>query len=306
VTDSSNGWKRFFEWCGQVAPATVVLGAIIGLIIYVIHVETSDLRHDSADMKARIADLESALKGTDKEFKDQLFKTNDRIDQVLSRALERTFPATRGTKPTVGSLEKGAQIISIAKATNSVIDRTVLAKYGSVVSEWSEDPLLSALAWRDLSEVANYRSFLNADFVPTPNDLTTWPENGNYRISVNTRPNPSVSGPALAFRILFSGGRVGPEYSARLETLSEPQSASSNVGLFVMQEGSDSLVLDGMYMKNVIVRNAHVFYGGGPVRLENVSFVNCIFTFVKNKPTIKLSNSILQASTVSFSTVSPA
>jgi hypothetical protein len=306
MTDHSNGWKRFFEWCAQVAPATLVLGAIIGLIIYVIHVETSDLRHDSADMKARIADLESELKGTDKEFKDQLAKTNDRIDQVLSRALERTFPATRGVKPTIGTLEKGAKIISIAKATNSVIDRIVLAKYGSIVSEWSEDPFLGAPAWSNLSDVVNYRSFLNADFVPTPSDLTTWPGNSNYRISVNARPNPSVSGRVLAFRILFSGGRVAPDHSARLETLSSPQSASSNVGLFVIQEGSDSLVLDGMYMKNVIVRNAHVFYGGGPVRLEDVSFVNCIFTFAKNKPSIKLSNSILQSSAVTFSLVSPA
>jgi hypothetical protein len=40
-------------------------------------------------------------------------------------------------------------------------------------------------------------------------------------------------------------------------------------------------VLDGEYMKNVVVRNAVVKYEGGPLKLENTHFGNCTFQFLQ-------------------------
>ncbi len=54
-----------------------------------------------------------------------------------------------------------------------------------------------------------------------------------------------------------------------------------------------TVVLDGMYFKRVIIRNAKVVYRGGPVHMEDVYFVNCTFTW---EPTQK--NTLLFARSV--------
>ena len=62
------------------------------------------------------------------------------------------------------------------------------------------------------------------------------------------------------------------------------------------------LKLDGMLMKNVVIRNATVSYSGGPVSLQNVIFANCVFllpnetkprdfaTAVLNQPAIRFTS----------------
>ncbi len=47
---------------------------------------------------------------------------------------------------------------------------------------------------------------------------------------------------------------------------------------FIVLEG-DELILDGLEMKNVILRNVNIRYYGSRVVMENVYFVNCTFTF---------------------------
>ena len=72
------------------------------------------------------------------------------------------------------------------------------------------------------------------------------------------------------------------------------------MGQFVIEGKADELVLDGFYLKNVTISDADVDYGGGPIRLENVVFINCRFHFVNLKPTRDLGVSILTASAVNF------
>jgi len=59
--------------------------------------------------------------------------------------------------------------------------------------------------------------------------------------------------------------------------------------------------LDGAYMKNVIIRNATVSYGGSlPVRLENVAFVNCKFVLTQSNPTIQFGQAIMRANHIDY------
>ena len=59
--------------------------------------------------------------------------------------------------------------------------------------------------------------------------------------------------------------------------LNSPQPEGSEFAFFVIDGGVDAVGLDGVYMKNVIIRNSGVVYSSGPVLLENVYFVNCTF-----------------------------
>lgn len=297
MDDLPKNVKKFLAWATGVL---LLLGALFASIKYLVHSETSDLRTDVAQLGTKVAGLQDDLK----KNQDALSKTNDKIDQLLSKALDRAFPEAKGAKPTQGALEGAGKIISLAKALDVKIDRMVLAKYGTAVANLSEDPSLGHIAWNSLKQAIDYQSFLNKDFVPTLKNLTPWPDNDQYRTSLSLLPDPSRPTGKASAEVFYAGGYVKPEDSARLESLSKPQNVSSKIGLFVVEGGIDGVSLDGMYMKNVIVRNAHVVYNGGPVRLENVTFVNCIFDFTKSKPTINLSNTLLQAASVSFSAVS--
>jgi hypothetical protein len=86
-----------------------------------------------------------------------------------------------------------------------------------------------------------------------------------------------------------------------LEPLEAAQAAPSEIGLFVVEGGTDSIVLDGMYMKNVVLRNAKVIYEGGPVRLENVYFIKCSFTFASTPTVLAFEEAVLQTASVNFS-----
>jgi hypothetical protein len=156
-------------------------------------------------------------------------------------------------------------------------------------------------AWETAQQYLDYRSFLNSTFVPSPGQLTIW-KDSHYQTSLNVKPNPIVGEhlPVRALSVSFAGGYVSPENSSRLEALSSPQSEGSGIGLFVVDGGADIIALDGMYMKNVIVRNSDVSYDGGPTRLENVYFVNCNFHFQRTPLAIDLGKAMLTSAPVSF------
>jgi hypothetical protein len=117
-----------------------------------------------------------------------------------------------------------------------------------------------------------------------------------------------------AVKVGFAGGHVPQEQSARLESLADPQPHGSGFGFFVIEGGNQAIVLDGMYIKNAIVRNARIIYNGAAVRLESVYFVNCTFRFPLfekvhldvQKPLRNLSDAILHATAVNYSSVAPA
>jgi hypothetical protein len=74
-------------------------------------------------------------------------------------------------------------------------------------------------------------------------------------------------------------GHASPKESARLELLSRPQPQGSGAVKIVVMGRTDGIILDAQYLKNVTVINADVYYQGGPLRLENVVFINSRFPF---------------------------
>ena len=243
-------------------------------------------------------------------------KTNERIDKALTDALDKLVTG-KGTA-TKGSelLEKGQTILAIAKSIDAKLGPDSLTRYGNSVSALTNSPSLSLVAWHNLTQVVNYKTFLNADYAPKPSDFTPATGKEGYQNTINLFPDRPVDGRIPAVIVGFAGGHVPQEQSARLESLTDPQTHGSGFGFFVIEGGNEAVVLDGMYMKNVIVRNARIIYNGAPVRLENVYFVNCTFRFPLTEqlhldrqiqgPVRKLSDAILEATAVNYSTVAPA
>ncbi len=291
MTQGSTTWKRLLSWLVQVAGGLVVITSILGAIIYVIRAETGDLRTDIAKLKDNVQDL-----------KTEIGKTNDRIDGVLSDALKRAFPQpTAGPKPTSESIRQANQIITVARSIGAKLDPKIVYDYGVWLTSSSNNPKVSSVAWKSLTNTLSYRTFLNADYIPKPEDFTPWPSNSKYQQSVNTRVNEMAPPSVPLFEVFYAGGYVPRGESARLETLAKPQPEGSGIGTFLIEGGADFLVLDGMYMKNVIIRNARVIYEGGPVRLEHVYFVNCTFILKRSRPTLDFGSAVLRAASTNFS-----
>jgi hypothetical protein len=285
--------KKFLAWLGGIAAVIGVLGSFYGITKYIVHSETEQVRTDIATMRSDIA----RLKDDTLQNHNDIVRVDSRINDQFTKALDRVAGDVK-VKPTKDSLEKSQEIIRLASTIGATIDPVTLAKYGTAITAASADVQLVSVAGKTLQQAADYRSFLNKDFIPSLKNLTPW-RDSQYRTSLFFKPTPNTEG--IAATIYFAGGKADSEHSARLEFLSNPQTVPSETGLFVVNGGLDAIMLDGMYMKNVIIRNAAIFYGGGKVRLENVTFVNCTFSFITNKPTFKLGDAILQAAQVTFS-----
>jgi hypothetical protein len=69
---------------------------------------------------------------------------------------------------------------------------------------------------------------------------------------------------------------------------------------FLKIVGLETYFIDTMEKLEVIVRNATITYSGGPLRLENVSFVNCSFILTDAPAARRLGQTILQSAPVNF------
>jgi hypothetical protein len=61
------------------------------------------------------------------------------------------------------------------------------------------------------------------------------------------------------------------------------------------------VIMDGSHYVNTIFENMHITYRGGPVRLDNVSFVNCTFELPQPTPeTMRLASAVLDSTQVTL------
>jgi hypothetical protein len=193
------------------------------------------------------------------------------------------------------------RILDNARDHDVVLNPTTLRKSGLKFIGASEK---QPSAWSATKAALDYLSFVNGALnltpkVTNPKDITpNLPNVGPYMFSLNLRPSPQ-SGMVWAARVKTEGD-APPEASARLESLASPQPRGSGARLILIEGKSDTIVLDGQYLKNVIIREASVEYNGGPVRLENVYFVNCEFKIAPNEAGRALAKAIFQSGATNF------
>jgi len=135
-------------------------------------------------------------------------------------------------------------------------------------------------AWPVALDLLSYHSSLNTDLleVSTAEQIATTPTPDL------TRKFDVAFVPGLPLPKGSVGGDVPMDRAASVHPLDLPspdQGKSRGSEVFLLEGGAISL--DGMYMKNVVLRGTVVVYNGGALVLENVIFVNCTFSF-ENKP----------------------
>jgi hypothetical protein len=179
-------------------------------------------------------------------------------------------------------LTKLSAQIEDAKKQNITIESATLISLNNGLADIAVDstPEIAQLAAKTNGELLSYKSFLNVSYEPAianPIRIGASLQFGKYHFSLNTKPNPKINAPTVWVVRVSTSGIANPDSSARLESLAEPQPQGSGAGLILVEGKADSIVLDNEYMKNVVIKDAVVEYDGGPMRLENVYFVNCTF-----------------------------
>jgi hypothetical protein len=280
------------EWIKNLAVVMGILSPIAAIVLFLIRSATApDISAIQSQLAAQSDELVKLNTG--------LANTNNRIDTVLNNALNRAFPPAASVKPTKSQIEAATQIIEIAKAQKANINEDAVREFGTKVASLTDEPQLTDVAWAGLNAAVEYRSHINDMFVPEPAKHTQKAnENGPYQFAVNVVggwPGPETE-PVLE---IFTAGQQR-DGSVRLESLNKPQRLGSGFAYFVVRGRRGWLGLDGMYLRNVVVSNAVVVYSGGPVRLENVYFVNCTFKLAETAPVRDFGTTVLQAANISF------
>jgi hypothetical protein len=280
------------EWIGPLASSVVVVGGILGGMLYIIRSEVNDVRQEVISLKENIGGL-----------KTDLGKTNDRIDGVFSQAIERLFPKPTASTPAIrGSLEKVNDLLEVAKTQGIKVDPQVISRYGTAVHNLRADPSLSSVASQTLSALLAYRSFLNVDLAPPVANRVPysfllnvpWEEKG-YEFPLNVRA-------------YYGGGKASSQESARIEHLEygSPFKEGSGYKYILLDANRDTIKLDNLHMKNVIIYNARITYFGDPLLLENVYFVNCTFGLSASTRARELGQRILTAAATTFDGTRPS
>jgi hypothetical protein len=171
--------RRFLtRWIVPFASAVVVCGAIFYSMQYIIRSEVADMRSDIGTLKDGVASL-----------KTDLGKTNERIDGLLGKALDRAFPQPSASKEKIrGSLDEMRGILQFAKDENIRLSPQSIATYGRQVAMLVNDPGVSATAWETSLSLLNYRSFLNTTLAPNFSKEKTVSPSEAPNFDINFKP----------------------------------------------------------------------------------------------------------------------
>ncbi len=128
------------------------------------------------------------------------------------------------------------------------------------------------IVWGAVSAFLDYRSYLNVNAQPPlPRLVSTHDRGVITRVRFGNRGSSYPKWTAYGLVPSDQAATVG--FIGEHLNLEHPKGAA-----FILFEG-DEMILDGLEMRNVILRNVSIRHYGGPVVMQNVYFVNCTFTF---------------------------
>jgi hypothetical protein len=244
----------------------------------------------------------------DSSITKALLPVNERL-ATMSATLELLKPHAKNTLPEImkenlASQKNGnlglktvAALATQAREQNIAADPKQIATVGDQLT--SSPELLKKKnntdAWNALTGLLSYYTSLNA-------------------LPMGLRPLPfgapqydfgGTNGVMELGQISYTGGLVPIDQAAVGEHIINParnpdiKEAPQTV-VFKANSQDEIAILDGHHLRNVVLINMTVYYGGGPVILENVSFVNCIFKLAQQDKCVSFGRSLFASNPITF------
>lgn len=218
---------------------------------------------------------------------------------VQGRLAIRSLAEISEGESSKSELEKTVRLLPLAANSGIVLPQPVLnAAYRRLVST------NAAEAWKTCLAIISYHS----SFIPSPVPLKHPPFrliDPLFKLDLHlagTPPGARVGGRLPGDLLHTYGDDIPIESAARLEPIGSDANSARRLGpqVIVINVGDIGLRLDGMWMKKVVVTHSRVLYSGGPVKLEQVSFVDCEFQMEDNPLARKLGEGVLAGLPVSL------
>jgi hypothetical protein len=176
------------------------------------------------------------------------------------------------------SIQDVKHVLSDARSANVAISSDAITSTGA---KFIQAATTSVDAWSAVQDYLWYRSFLNGTVTPPLGNLRA-----SFGMIIPVTPIPGEK--SFPPNVLLSGYTPNAQ-AARYEPLipdpkiSPQHPASGEAEYVIVDLRGQATSLDGMHLKNIILKNALVYYTGKALKLENVYFVNCRFA-IDNTP----------------------
>jgi hypothetical protein len=263
-------WQRHgntAQWVGAIISVIALLGlfANIGLTLWF---------HHSASQSAQSDEHTNALIGAKFSPLDTRLATLEGKMAQLSEDLNHL---------TKLQIQKLSAQIQAYKKSKVKLDSAILLRLNDNLNQIAagSNAELSQAAWKTKAELLSYKSSLNAQSAPSSAKATQLAPGQNvyegYRFSLGIKLKPGEILYDPHFKAGFIPGPNDPCCTVRLESLSNPQNPANGMAIYFLDLAGRTVILDGEFVRNVVFINGTIAYDGGPVRLENVYFVNCAF-----------------------------
>jgi hypothetical protein len=304
------------DWITPAASVIVVIAAILGAVRYFIHNEVADLRGNIQQLTRDVGSLNSGIDKTNGKLDEQTQRLNKRIDDVLTKALERAFPVPNASKQSIrGSLNEMKSVFQLAREEKIALNPRLVETYSRQIAEILNEPFtqLSPVVWNTTQACLAYRSFLNPPVethgsMPPGRDLTQNSQSGWYLFA--SRSQIDLEHPGAGFgpfpptlrTVTNTAWSDNPQGMCVYEPigLRRNKNITNGPAFLVLNGTGQDLKLDGLEIRHVEFDNLRVIYDGGPVILRDVRFVNCTFEIRKELPGRDLCSELLQAQKVDF------
>lgn len=242
---------------------------------------------------------ESEFRGsTDQHFKN-IDTHSSTVDQRLS-GIETSLVAIRiqlaaANPRNTKNQSEAIDLLKSAKKGGIAIPDNVIQKAGTSFLEASR---VEPKAWEAALDFLSYHTIINKDIlaVGTADRIATTP------IDPNVTTHYRIAAPSgYAFPKVSVGGDVPEERAATIHLLDEQSlDRGQPRGKQVILVEGGGVKLDGMLMKNVVIRNTVVSYSGGPTSLQNVIFVNCVFLLPNESQPRNFATMVLNQQAITF------
>ena len=242
---------------------------------------------------------ESEFRGsTDQHFKN-IDTHSSTVDQRLT-GIETSLVAIRiqlaaANPRNTKNQSEAADLLKSAKKDGITIPDNVIREAGTSFLEASR---VEPKAWEAALDFVSYHTIINKDLlaVGTADQIATTP------IDPNLTTHYKILGlSGYAFPKASVGGDVSEERAATIHLLGEQsldQGQPRGKQVILLEGGG--VKLDGMVLRNVVIRNTVVSYSGGPISLDNVIFVNCVFLLPNEAQPRNFATMVLNQQAITF------
>jgi len=262
--------------------------------------ETSDMRATLGSISTDVGNLKSDVGQIKTDLKD-----------MFNKALERAYPSVptpEGLKQpgnASNTIERGSAIVEMANNLGIGLDPAIANRFGLEVIAASENATIRDQAWKAME--ASLRQRTQQDEVVAAVRNVHWIK--------STIPRELRVGLDEFFNQIDT---YGSEMTATAQStwLSVPIGAEDSIKQFHQKlqklglplpayarfvgKGQATPPFDGIHFSNIVFENLHITYNGGPLILENVTFVNCSFSFQIDTASRSLAIALLTAPRITF------